>query len=173
MRKKTFFIIAGILIVLASPVIFFILTTSMASPEPVTIIAPKTDASLNYQDPTNKNVQVIIFSSEKIFCYADNINNGKTYSIKPKNSFREYLASVKKLYGDKLVIVLKTTKESTYQSTVDVLDEMTINNIKQFVLVDLNKEEQEKLDEESSGTHPDPEAVTIEEIDTTKKHQQE
>ncbi len=40
-----------------------------------------------------------------------------------------------------LVIVLKPNEEATYKNTVDMLDEMTINQVKRFALVDISEVE--------------------------------
>lgn len=44
-----------------------------------------------------------------------------------------------------MVVVIKPNKESTYKNTVDILDEMTINNIKRFALVNISPVEQELI----------------------------
>jgi biopolymer transport protein ExbD len=44
-----------------------------------------------------------------------------------------------------LVIVLKPNKEATYKNTVDMLDEMTINGIKRFALVDIAEVEDQLI----------------------------
>jgi biopolymer transport protein ExbD len=40
-----------------------------------------------------------------------------------------------------LVIVIKPTKDANYGRTVDILDEMTINNVQRFAIVDISPEE--------------------------------
>jgi biopolymer transport protein ExbD len=44
-----------------------------------------------------------------------------------------------------LVVVIKPNEEATYKNTVDILDEMTINGIKRFALVDITPQENEPL----------------------------
>lgn len=44
-----------------------------------------------------------------------------------------------------LVVVIKPNKESTYKNAVDILDEMTINNIKRFALVNITPVEDELI----------------------------
>jgi hypothetical protein len=43
------------------------------------------------------------------------------------------------------VVVLKPNDEASYKNTVDILDEMTINDIKRFALVDISPQEMEPL----------------------------
>jgi biopolymer transport protein ExbD len=42
-----------------------------------------------------------------------------------------------------LVVVIKPNKEATYKNTIDMLDEMTINNVKRFAMVDITDNENE------------------------------
>lgn len=44
-----------------------------------------------------------------------------------------------------MVVVIKPNKESTYKNAVDILDEMTINNIKRFALVNITPVEDELI----------------------------
>jgi biopolymer transport protein ExbD len=39
------------------------------------------------------------------------------------------------------VVVIKPNKESTYKNAVDILDEMTINQVHRFALVDITDDE--------------------------------
>ena len=51
------------------------------------------------------------------------------------------------------VVVIKPNKEATYKNTVDILDEMTINQVKRFALVDITDDENMliKATEQSNG----------------------
>jgi len=52
-----------------------------------------------------------------------------------------------------LVVVIKPNKDATYKNTVDILDEMTINRINRFALVDISPVEEELIaaTEQNSG----------------------
>jgi hypothetical protein len=40
-----------------------------------------------------------------------------------------------------LVVIIKPTVDATYKNTVDILDEMTINAIKRYAMVDISAQE--------------------------------
>jgi hypothetical protein len=44
-----------------------------------------------------------------------------------------------------LVVIIKPTEHATYKNTVDMLDEMTINEIKRYAMVDISKVENELI----------------------------
>ena len=52
-----------------------------------------------------------------------------------------------------LVVIIKPTKEATYKNTVDILDEMTINQIERYAIVKILDQEEEliKKTEEAGG----------------------
>ncbi len=52
-----------------------------------------------------------------------------------------------------LVIVIKPNEEATYKNTVDILDEMTINEVKRFAMIDILPVENEliKRTEQAGG----------------------
>ncbi|HYM94140.1 MAG TPA: biopolymer transporter ExbD, partial [Chitinophagaceae bacterium] len=51
------------------------------------------------------------------------------------------------------VVIIKPDKDATYKNTVDILDEMTINNVKRFAMIKILDEEYQliKKTEETSG----------------------
>jgi biopolymer transport protein ExbD len=111
--------------------------------EPMKLFIPKSDTTLfNYKYA----VQAIIFSSDKLYSYLQqNLDSGQEYSLQNGNSFRKFILKSKRKFGDSLFIILKPVPTSTYTDVVNVLDEMSINKIKNFTLVDLSDEEKKKF----------------------------
>ncbi len=56
------------------------------------------------------------------------------------------------------VVVIKPTAEATYKNTVDILDEMAINGVKRFAMVDLFPDEL-KVVQSTEGTYVAPPAT--------------
>jgi hypothetical protein len=52
-----------------------------------------------------------------------------------------------------LVVIIKPTPDATYKNTVDILDEMTINEIKRYAMVDISDVEYQlvKITEAAAG----------------------
>ena len=52
-----------------------------------------------------------------------------------------------------MVVVIKPNEESTYKNVIDILDEMSINVIKRYALVDITPDEDQliKITEQSAG----------------------
>jgi hypothetical protein len=55
-----------------------------------------------------------------------------------------------------MVVVIKPTPEATYKNTVDILDEMTINEVKRFALVDISESEMQLIQATQGGGAPAP-----------------
>lgn len=142
MRKKTLLIVVVIFIFIAMPVAFFFLTTKMATPATMTLVAPKTEGRGKNLSKLENTITLWLLSGDKIYAYTGNDSaGGKKYEYK---EIRAYLIQQKKQNGDSISVVIKKSEFATYKNTVDILDEMTINNIKNFSLFELSKDE-EKL----------------------------
>ena len=55
--------------------------------------------------------------------------------------------------AEDLVVIIKPSEDATYKNTVDILDEMTINEIKRYAMVDITEDEFKlvKLTEAANG----------------------
>jgi hypothetical protein len=65
----------------------------------------------------------------------------------------EIIRKKKSTNPEDLVMIIKPTPDATYKNTVDILDEMTINEIKRYAMVDISPTEQEliKITEAAAG----------------------
>jgi len=139
MRKKTILLLIVILTLIVAPVAFFYFTTRMAAPEPLTIVASETE-TVN----VNSKRQIILWllAGDQVYTYEDDDHkSGRKLNY---NELRSFLINKKQQFKDELSVVIKKSERASYKNTVDALDEMTINNVKDYTLTELSKEE-EKL----------------------------
>lgn len=107
------------------------------------LLVPKEEPGSNTlqgNDPS-KHFTVILTDSNKIFYYSGKFS---TNAVIEKTGFKEIRDIIKeknKSVGPGFVVLIKGDVKSTYKNTVDMLDEMAINDIKRYSLVDLTDEE--------------------------------
>lgn len=141
---------------------FFIFTTTMSTPSTMKLFMPKDekdpktmmevkasdaltimlgknnqvyyymgilkDDGSNFQSTNFKDIrQVIIDKRQEV------MNQGRSFGY-PKDSLdKDY------------VVVIKPNKESTYKNSIDMLDEMKINGVRAFALVDITENENDLI----------------------------
>lgn len=125
---------------------FFIFTTSMSSPKTMKLAMPKDGEETPVGQSTA--LTVIPLGGNKIFYYHGDLTNAlqtnaygiTNYSVSDGlgNVVRTKQAALDKIGKRKdLMIMIKPTHESNYQNVVNVLDEMLINDVKHYAVVDL------------------------------------
>jgi len=139
---------------------FFIFTATMSSPAAMQLYMPK---DTDKKEELNKAKEsgaltVMLGKGNQVYYYEGQLSpdgtNFKTSSFDPENGIRKVLINKKRSTPiEDLVIVIKPNEEATYKNTVDMLDEMTINEIKRFALVDITPQENElvKVTQQANG----------------------
>jgi len=124
--------------------VFFIFTSTLSSPTVMELNMPKDENAVSNYQNSNSKLTLVLLKNDMIFGYFGNdIINGSSLEIK---EVRKIIAQgVQKFTRDSLIVIIKPSKEATYKNSVDVLDEMTINKITRYEMVDLTKEEKEFL----------------------------
>ncbi len=124
---------------------FFIFTAALSQQNAMDIIVPANDGTIDIE---KKGVLNILCSAKKAFVYegdnllsmqAINYNNIRKIIIEKKNQAEQ------NNYENKFIILIKPTNEANYQQVVNILDEMTINEIHRYALVDANPKENQLL----------------------------
>ena len=125
---------------------FFIFTTTMSQPTAMRLFLPKDTEKPEEQNKAKESGALTIMMSKNDVVYyyegmlAPDGSNFKTATFK---EIRDIILNKKKQTDEKdFVVVIKPTKEATYKNTVDMLDEMTINDVKRYALVDIAEAEQ-------------------------------
>ena len=141
---------------------FFIFTTTMSTPSTMDLFMPKDtkkDEELNKAKESGA-LTIMMANDNHLYYYegklAPDASNFLSTNFK---DIRDVIIKKKKSTPpEDLVVVLKPNEEATYKNTVDMLDEMTINEIKRFALVDISEVEN-GLIHRTEGT-PMPAATT-------------
>ena len=131
---------------------FFIFTATMSTPTTLDLFMPKDtkkDEELNKAKESGA-LTILLAKDNQVFYYngqlAVDASNFQSSSFNPEKGIRKIIIDKKRSTPvDDLVIVIKPNEESTYKNAVDILDEMTINQIKRFALVDILPVENELI----------------------------
>jgi biopolymer transport protein ExbD len=150
---------------------FFIFTTTMSSPKALNLNMPKdtkNEEELNKAKESGA-LTIMLGKNNGVFYYEGQLapdgSNFKTANFatirdeiinKKKEVIKTHVhdSNCPKIWaenkGDKnscldrdFVVVIKPDEEATYRNTVDMLDEMTINNVKRYAMIDITPQELE------------------------------
>ncbi len=138
---------------------FFIFTTTMSQPTAMKLYLPDNKVKPEDQNKAKESgvLTIMMGADNHIYYYEGQLkvdatnNNFKSASYNGENSIREVImnkkADVRSRATDPsnpekdLVIVIKPSAECTYKNVIDILDEMAINVVKKYALVDISADE--------------------------------
>ena len=150
---------------------FFIFTTTMSSPKTLNLNMPKdtkNEEELNKAKESGA-LTIMLGKNNSVFYYEGQLApDGSNFKSATFATIREEIINKKKEVikthvhdsncpkiwaenkGDKnscldrdFVVVIKPDQDATYRNTVDMLDEMTINNVKRYAMIDITPQEEE------------------------------
>ena len=128
---------------------FFIFTATMNDPAAMQLYMPK---DTDKQEELNKAKEsgaltIMLGKNNQVYYYEGQLApDGSNFMSTNFKGIRDVIIKKKRSTPpDDLVIVIKPNDEATYKNTVDILDEMTINDIKRFALVHITRQENEPL----------------------------
>lgn len=134
-QKRILLLILGIVVILiATPLLFFYATTRMESPKVF-----KVSAELDTQREKinqDSSVTVLITKTNELIFF-------KTKSEIKKGSlidFRKFLVS-EEVSKKSFTVIIVPLEGSSYKNAVDILDEMQINDIMKYAMVDVKEED--------------------------------
>jgi len=159
---------------------FFIFTTTMSSPKALNLNMPKdtkNEEELNKAKESGA-LTILLGKNNAVYYYEgqlapdgsnfkatnfagirDEIINKKKDVIKNHVHDESCAKEWAKNNGDKtscldrdFVVVIKPDQDATYKNTVDILDEMTINNVKRYAMVDITPQEYEVIQATEKGS---------------------
>jgi len=122
---------------------FFIFTTTLSEPTAMKIILPDDSG-----EPTpirgSGALTILIGGDNSVFYYEGRLQeNGANLVTTSINKLRETLIYKKRktVLEKDFVVLIKPATTSLYKDIVDVMDEMTINDVKRYALVDITDQE--------------------------------
>lgn len=137
---------------------FFIFTTTMSTPSTMKLYMPKDE-----KDPKNQTeikesgaLTILLGKNNGVYYYEGQLKpDGSNFESSTFKEIRDEIIKKKKAVMEMgrslgypkdtldkdFVVVIKPNKEATYKNVVDALDEMTINQVHRFALVNITDDE--------------------------------
>jgi hypothetical protein len=132
---------------------FFIFTTTMSEPSAMKIVMPL-DSKDQIPIKESGSLTMIPIAGDKVFYYHGSLDKalqtgaygyvGYSYAdgigqvIRNKQAAMQEGGTVPK---DQLMLIVKPMNTASFKNLVDILDEVTINNVKSYALTDLSETE--------------------------------
>jgi biopolymer transport protein ExbD len=137
---------------------FFIFTTTMSTPATMKLFMPKDEKDKEKQTEVKESgaLTIMLGKNNGVYYYegqlkpdgsnfvASNFKDIRKEIIDKKQQVMENgrrLGYPKDTLDKDFVVVIKPNSEATYKNTVDMLDEMTINQVHRFALIDITDDE--------------------------------
>jgi biopolymer transport protein ExbD len=121
---------------------FFIFTTTMSQPTAMKLNLPKDTDKPEEQNKLKESgaLTLLLGKNNGVYFYEGQLNPtaSNLQSSTMKKIRDEIIKKKRSTPPEDLMIVIKPGEESTYKDVVDALDEMTINDIKRYALVDIS-----------------------------------
>ncbi len=120
---------------------FFIFTTTMSQPTAMRLFLPKDTEKPEEQNKVKESgaLTFLLGNDNNIFYYEGTLDpTGSNFQSTNFKDVRDIIMTKKRSTNpEDFVVVIKPGPMSTYKNTVDLLDEMTINDVKRYALVDI------------------------------------
>jgi biopolymer transport protein ExbD len=137
---------------------FFIFTTTMSTPATMKMYMPKDEKDPKNQTEVKESgaLTILLGKDNGIYYYEGKLKeDGSNFKSSTYKEIRDEIINKKKAVmenGERLgypkdtldkdfFVVIKPNPEATYKNTVDILDEMAINQVHRFGLVDISEDE--------------------------------
>lgn len=134
---------------------FFIFTTTMSSPTTLDLFMPKDTDKKEEKNKAKESgaLTILLSKDDHVYYYEGQLKpDASNFTASSFKDIRDVIIRKKRSTPvDDLVIVIKPSDEATYKNTVDILDEMTINEIKRFAMVDIFPQEVELIKKTEGG----------------------
>ena len=121
---------------------FFIFTTTMSQPTAMKLFLPKDTDKPEEQNKAKESgaLTLLLGKDSHVYYYEGQLKPDFTnfMSSTMKKVRDEIISKKRSTPKEDLVIVIKPSVEASYKDVVDILDEMTINDIERYAMVDIS-----------------------------------
>jgi biopolymer transport protein ExbD len=133
---------------------FFIFTTTMSQPTAMRLFLPKDVKDPNEQNKVKNSAVITLMLGKNDVIYYYEGDSAQKLQPTDFKKIRDIVIDKKRRTDPKdFVVVIKPTVDATYKNTVNILDEMTIDGVKRYAMVDISPVEYNfiKLTEAANG----------------------
>lgn len=136
---------------------FFIFTTTMSQPTAMKLFLPKDTDKPEEQNKAKESgaLTLLLGKNNNVYYYEGQLDpSASNFRSSTMKKIRDVIINKKRSTpAEDLVVVIKASPESTYGDIVNILDEMTINDIPRYALVDIADVEAQlvKITDENGG----------------------
>jgi biopolymer transport protein ExbD len=127
---------------------FFIFTTSTARPTSMKLIMPDDTSGVQMPASEDKTLTVILGREDRLFYYPG-LFKGEALETDYdglRNIIRDKKQQILKRFGtNELLVLIKVSDEAKFKNIVDSLDEMIINTVSTYMLVEPEAKELETI----------------------------
>ena len=133
---------------------FFIFTTTMSQPTAMRLALPDDRVTPEDQNKIKQSgaLTSLLGRDNNVFYYegelAPDASNFKASNFK---DIRDEIISRKRSADTNLVVVIKPSDGCTYKNVIDILDEMSINVVKRYAMVDITDVEDQLIKKTEGG----------------------
>jgi biopolymer transport protein ExbD len=132
-------------------VTFFVFTTEISKPAITNLYMPHDGDSSEVAN--SKSLTVLLANDDEVFYYFGNLEKAIKNKLVLRTSFNEItgLGSIirqkhtelkkRNITQDELIVLIKPGSQSSYKNLVSILDEMLINNVTRYAIIDPENEE--------------------------------
>jgi biopolymer transport protein ExbD len=132
---------------------FFIFTTTMSQPTAMKLFLPK-DSDEKDQNKLKESAALTIMpAKQNQVYYYEGLDPTKIQTANIKTIRDEILDKKRRTDAKDFMVIIKPTKDATYKNTVNMLDEMMIDDVHRYALVDITPDEYKyvSLTEQANG----------------------
>lgn len=124
---------------------FFIFTTTMSQPTAMKLFLPKDTENPEEQNKIKQSgaLTILLGRDNNVFYYEGELQpSAANFQSSSFKEIREVITRKKQSADTNLVVVIKPGGGATYKNVIDILDEMSINVVKRYALVDISEVEE-------------------------------